>query len=91
MPTEAERLNEGQRFVRQTSIDTVVERALNAIDKPDVFTGDPANAFRGWIERDRSLVVDALTRCRKLAKDNPRDFVAVGAVQLLESVLAATP
>ena len=76
------------RFISQTTVDGLVELALNTVDKPELFTSDPADRLRRVIERhgDEPLEL-ALARCRELLEANPRDFTAAGAVRFLEAAL----
>jgi len=83
MATDADRL----RFVHQTTVDAIVQDALNAIDKPELFSADPQVRLRSSLDRYPAEFGEALERCRKLAADNPRDFVAAGAVSVMTSVL----
>jgi len=81
--------SENTKFIEQTTVDGIVELALNTVDKPELFTGPPEGSLR----RVRELYGDepieqALARCRHLVEDNPRDYVAAGAVQFLENALS---
>jgi hypothetical protein len=90
VPTEAERRADSEKFVHQTTVDAIVEAALNAVDKPEIFNAEPERGLSNSLERYPAAFEEALARCRKLAEDNPRDFVAAGAVQILTHVLDAT-
>jgi hypothetical protein len=78
------------KFVRQTTVDRVLSYALSAIDKPGAegILNVSHSALAREVERDRGVVEEALERARDLAEQNPRDFVASGAVQLLSNALA---
>jgi hypothetical protein len=81
---------ESERFQHQMAIERICEVALGAIDKPGEFMGDPEATLARIAERKRNDVEEALVRCQRLVEDNPRDFVAAGAVQILTNVLAAS-
>jgi hypothetical protein len=81
---------DSEKFIHQTHVDSLVERALNAIDKPEALMVEPEVTFTRLVERDRPMVEEVLARCERLAADNARDFVAAGAVRMLRNVLDAT-
>jgi len=81
---------DSERFIHQTNVDSLVERALNAIDKPEALTVEPEVTFTRLVERDRAIVEEVCHRCEQLADENPRDFVAAGAAQMLRNILAPT-
>lgn len=80
------------KFQRQLSVEHVLEVALNAIDKPGAdWPAAPERLLTRYAEGgSRAVVEEALSRARELVAQNPRDFVATGAVQLLSNALAQT-
>ncbi len=76
-------------FVQQTTVDRLVELALNSVDKPD-FLSSPTSSVNRVVERYGVEPVNlALARCRQLFDANPADFTAAGAVKFLEEALTA--
>jgi hypothetical protein len=80
------------RFRRQTGVDRILTIALNAIDKPGaeglMNLGGGESMLARAVENNREEVEEALARARELVDQNPRDFVAAGAVRLLSNALA---
>ncbi|MEX0874707.1 MAG: hypothetical protein WD646_08965 [Actinomycetota bacterium] len=79
---------DSERFIEQTTIDRVVELALNTVDKPELFRSDPPREVGRLIERHGDEIVEAaLARCRALVAANTGDFTAAAAARFLESCL----
>ena len=75
--------------VDQTTVEWVVQIALDAFDKPSEFRSAPEQSLARMLERYGTPVFEvALARVRELLALNERDFVAAGAERMLENVLA---
>jgi hypothetical protein len=81
--------SDGATSIRQTTVDSIVELALNTVDKPELFGSDPSKSLQRMMERYGDEPIElALIRCRELLKVNPNDFTAAGAVRFLENALS---